>query len=91
MADTIFYRPHLSRLADDGTLTMPVSIYGDVSHSSALMEVPPTAKDHAFWRWIVMQKRFARVLDERAVADARAEYDRFCEWRDGIRGATPGA
>jgi hypothetical protein len=91
MPETIFYRPHQSQLALDGTLTIRVSIYDDTEHSSAVMELPSTAKDYSFWCWVVKQTRYARSLDEQAVADARAEYARFCEWRDGIRSAMPDA
>jgi hypothetical protein len=91
MPETIFYRLHRSGLDDDGTVALSVSIYGDFSHSSGVMEVLPTAQDYSFWRWVVGQPRYAKVLDVRAVADARAEYDRFCAWRDGLSGATPGS
>jgi len=89
MAETIFYRPHWSQLAADGTLSLPASIYDDCSHSSALIEVPPTAEAYAFWRWVVTQERFARVLDERAVADARAEFDSSRRGDEGTCDAAP--
>ena len=91
MPETIFYRLHRSGLADDGTVVLSVSVYADSSHSSGVMEIPPTAEDYSFWRWVVGQTRYAKILDERAVADARTEYDRFCAWRDGLSGPMPDA
>ncbi len=89
MAERIYYRPHRSRLARDGTLTVPVLIYKGYSHSFADMEIPPTAEDYAFWRWVVGEARFARILDHLAVAQARAE---FAAGRGGANpdGASPG-
>jgi hypothetical protein len=91
MAEKVYYRPHWSRLADDGTLTLPVSIYDDAGHASGVQEVPPTAADYSFWLWVVKQTRYAKSLDDVAVADARAEYDRFCKWRESVKCAMPDA
>jgi len=85
MPKTVFYRLHRSELGDDGTVVLFVSVYDDHSHCSGLAEVTPAAEDYAFWCWIMGQKRYAKVLDEEAVASARVEYGRFCAWRDGLR------
>ena len=74
MSETVFLRPRWSQLAADGTLSIPSSIHDDNGHWSAMMEVPPTAEDYAFWRWVVAEHRFCRVLDQQAVAVARAAF-----------------
>lgn len=74
MAQDIFYRPHWSELADDGTLLMRASVWDDEGHASVMVEIRPTAEDYHFWRWVTTQERFARSLDEREVAEARAEF-----------------
>ena len=75
MAQDIFYRPRWSDLADDGTLLMRASVWDDEGHASVMVEILPTAEDYPFWRWVIAQERFARVLNEREVAEARAEFD----------------
>jgi len=70
-------------LSDDGTLTLPVSIYDAEGHASGVMEISPTAGDYPFWLWVVQQTRYAKSLDERAVADARTEHVRYCERGEG--------
>jgi hypothetical protein len=48
MPETIFYRLQRSGLADDGTVVLSVSVYDDCSHSSGVIEIPPTAEDYSF-------------------------------------------
>ena len=91
MPETIFYRLQRSGLANDGTVVVSVSVYDDCGHSSGVIKIPPMAEDYSFWRWLVGQSRYAKVLDGQAVADARAEYGRFSAWQDGLGGATPDA
>lgn len=74
----IYYRPAWRHLDEDGTLRIRVSMDDDYSTSSGFVEIPPGAKDYAFWRWVIEQERFCRGnLDAAAVAKAKEEFKRL--------------
>lgn len=76
MAETVFYRPHMSHVDVDGTIHIRASLYDEDGHSSLVMEISPRESDYLFWRWVIEQKQLQRSLDQDEMAEARLQFQR---------------
>ena len=74
--ETNFYWPDWHGFDDDGTLHVKASGYTREGHWTGEKIVKPDHQDYAFWRWLVAQPTYHRVMNETELPAIRKEWER---------------
>ena len=67
---------HFHSIDADGTLYVKASGWEGHAHWNGQHKISPTDPDYAFWRWLVSQKEYHRLIKESELAVAREHWVR---------------
>lgn len=74
-----WFRPHWHSFDSDGTLHVKSSGWVGDSHWTGKTTIVPDASEHAFWRWLVAQERFHRLVNVDELPALREEWSRIAD------------
>jgi hypothetical protein len=69
-----WYRPHWHGLDTDGTLHVKASGWQGGSHWTGELAIKPAQPDYKFWRWLVAQKEYHRLVEESELPAIREQW-----------------
>jgi hypothetical protein len=79
MGDISYYKLRNCRREEDGTLIIPVSVWGALSHSSCTIQVLPSDDAYGFWLWVTRPWRwlgFRTNISDEQLENLRRKYAR---------------
>ena len=75
-----WYWPDWHSVDSDGTLHVKASGYQGGSHWTGDRAISPAEPEYDFWRWVVAQKEYHRLVEESELPAIREEWSRRT-WR----------
>ena len=71
-----WYWPGCHSLEPDGTLHVHCSGWAGDSHWNGSTTILPEEREYPFWQWLVEQRQFRRLVDEKELPAIQAEWSR---------------
>jgi len=87
--DVCWCWPTWRHVAPDGTLDIKASGWEGNTHWTGSREIKPDDPDYAFWRWLVDNDEYDRLVDERELPEARQRWARSIDHSGPNLAGTP--